>query len=89
MVPSVSLLTGFGCIFVAKTPHRCLFKIMIFILYLLYHFQEAKAAGVEKGDIAGRFSWENVNFQFAEMVDWGIKPPTDHVAIMDHPEEVS
>ena len=56
MVPSVSLLTGFGCIFVAKTPHRCLFKIMIFILYLLYLFQEAKAAGVEKGDIAGRFS---------------------------------
>ena len=85
---SVSLLMGFDCIFLAKTP-LYLFKIVLFYFLSFYLIQEAKAVGVEKGDIVRRISWWNVNFRYAGMVDWGIKPLTDHVAIMDRPEEVS
>ena len=78
----------FDCIFLAKTP-LYLFKIVLFYFLSFYLIQEAKAVGVEKGDIVRRISWWNVNFRYAGMVDWGIKPLTDHVAIMDRPEEVS
>ena len=57
MVPSVSLLTGFDCIFLAKKLHTIFLRLCFFIFYLFYLIQEAKAVGVEKGEVVGWMSW--------------------------------
>ena len=52
---SVSHLMGFDCIFLAKTT-LYLFTIVLFYFLSFYLIQEAKAVGVEKGEIVRRIS---------------------------------
>ena len=69
MVPSVSLLTGFDCIFLAKTP-QYLFKIVLFysLSFLSYPGGEGSRGG------KGRRCRTNVVGYNAVCRDFGLGP---------------